>query len=341
MDILILCGGNGTRLFPLSTSNIPKQFLPLTDKEKTMFEITLERSKKIDYHHLFIICNELHSSLIENMMEKEKNYTIITEPIGRNTCPAISIISHLSESKSLLVLSSDHIWNDELFLKSIQEGEEILENKMVVFGIKPTYPETGYGYIHYKENKVVSFTEKPKKEIAEEYYKSGKYVWNSGNFLFSLDYLRNELKQWVGDIYHDTKEVLHHSLYSKYKIQLDRETFEKVRDESIDYGIMEKQKDCKVILYKGEWNDIGSFQALYDYLPKGEDGHVNHHNQSNIISIDSKNSFIHSKKVVSLVGVEDLCIIETDDILFIGDLKKSQEIKKVVQKIKETKLIYQ
>lgn len=335
MDILILCGGNGTRLFPLSTSKIPKQFLPLTDKKKTMFEITLERAKKIEYNHLYIICNEIHTSLIENFMKEEKKYTIITEPIGRNTCPAISILSHLSESKLLLVLSSDHIWEDNLFLESVQRGKEIIGNQMVVFGIQPTYPETGYGYIHYKGNKVLSFTEKPKEEIAEEYFKSGEYVWNSGNFLFSLESLRNELKQWVGDIYMDTKEVLHRSLYSKYKIELDRERFEKVRDESVDYAIMEKQKECKVILYKGQWSDIGSFYELYKYLPKDINEHVNHHNESKIISIDSKNSFIHSKKVVSLVGVEDLCIIDTENVLYIGDLKKSQDIKKVVQKIKD------
>ena len=331
LSIVILCGGNGTRLFPLSRNELPKQFLPLTQKEKTMFKITLERTKKIKYNHLFLICNENHSSLLEEYMKKEKNYTIITEPIGRNTAPAISIVHHLNESKSLLVLSCDHIWDDHLFINSVHQGLEILENNIVVFGIKPTYPETGYGYIHSKGSDVLSFTEKPKKEVAEDYFKSGDYLWNSGNFLFSKIYLENELKKWVPEIYNATKEVLHKSLYSKNKIELEKESFSKVRDESIDYAIMEKQKNCKVILYQGKWSDIGSFQSLYDFLPKNEDGHVNHHNQSNIISVDSRNSFIHSKKIVSLVGVKDLCIIETDDILYIGDLKKSQDIKKVVK----------
>lgn len=333
LSILILCGGSGTRLFPLSRNELPKQFLPLTNKEKTMFEITLERAKKIKYNHLFIICNELHLSLVNSFMKNEKKYTIITEPIGRNTAPAISIVNHLNESESLLIVSSDHIWDDNLFIQSVHQGLKILDNNIVVFGIKPTYPETGYGYIHYKDNNVISFTEKPKKEIAEEYFKSGEYVWNSGNFLFSKNYLDNELNKWVPEIYNATKEVLHRSLYSKYKIELDKESFSKVRSESIDYAIMEKQEKCKVILYNGKWSDIGSFQSLYDFLPKNEDGHVNHHNQSKIISVDSHNSFIHSKKIVSLVGVEDLCIIETDDIIYIGDLKKSQEIKKVVEKI--------
>ena len=272
MDIVILCGGNGTRLFPLSQKELPKQFLPLTDKEKTMFEITLERTKKMEFNHLFIICNDIHGSIVEDLMRNEKNYTIITEPIGRNTCPAISIVSHLSESKSLLVVSSDHIWNDALFLESVQKGKEMVDQTIVVFGIKPLYPETGYGYIHYRENDVISFVEKPGREVAERYYKSGEYVWNSGNFLFSLEYLRDELEYWVGDIYRDTKEVLHKSKYSKNKIQLDKEMFEKVRDLSIDYGIMEKQKECKVILYEGEWNDIGSFQDHLIIYRKGKMG---------------------------------------------------------------------
>ena len=331
LSIVILCGGNGTRLFPLSRNELPKQFLPLTIEEKTMFEITLERAKKIEYNHLFLICNEIHSPLLEKFMKNEKNYTIITEPIGRNTTPAISIVHHLNESISLLVLSSDHIWDDTLFIDSVHYALDIVENNIVVFGINPTYPETGYGYIHYKGSNVLSFTEKPKKEIADNYLKTGEYLWNSGNFLFSKKYLEKELKQWVPDIYNTTKEVLEKSLYSKYKIELDKESFSKVRDESIDYAIMEKQKNCKVVQYKGKWSDIGSFQSLYDFLPKGKDEHVNHHNQSKIISVDSGSSFIHSKKIVSLVGVKDLCIIETDDILYIGDLKKSQEIKKVVK----------
>lgn len=337
MDILILCGGNGTRLFPLSRTELPKQFLPLTEKEKTMFEITLDRTRKIEYEHLYIICNEKHFSLIENIMKGEKNFTIITEPIGRNTCPAISIISHLSSSKSLLVLSSDHIWDDNLFIKIVKDAKEILHGTMVVFGIQATYPETGYGYIHYKENKVLSFVEKPEETIAKQYYESGEYVWNSGNFLFSLDFLRLELKKWVEDIYYGTKMVLEKSLSSKNKIQLPLENFQIIRDQSIDYSIMEKQKDCKIILYRGKWSDIGSFQALYDFLPKDENGHVNHHNESKIISLESKNSFLHSKKNVCLIGIEDLCIIDTQDILFIGDLKKSQEIKKIVEMMKKKK----
>ena len=172
LSIVILCGGNGTRLFPLSRNELPKQFLPLTIEEKTMFEITLERAKKIEYNHLFLICNEIHSPLLEKFMKNEKNYTIITEPIGRNTAPAISIVHHLNESNSLLVLSSDHIWDDTLFIDSVHYALDIVENNIVVFGINPTYPETGYGYIHYKGSNVLSFTEKPKKEIADNYLKT-------------------------------------------------------------------------------------------------------------------------------------------------------------------------
>lgn len=334
MDIVILCGGNGTRLFPLSRSTIPKQFLNLTHPEKTMFELTVERAKKIKYNHLYIICNEIHLSLVKQQLSNLNNFTIITEPTSRNTCAAISVISQISNMSSFLVLSSDHVWEDDIFANEICNAQTILDNKIVIFGVKPTYPETGYGYIHFSGNNVLQFVEKPSLELAKSYLERGTYLWNSGNFLFDRKFLKEQLQIHANDIFQKTSETLQASIFVKNVLHLDAAIFSQVRNESIDYGIMEHQKECRVIQYSGTWNDIGSFLALYDYLPKDENQNV-FQNQTSNISIDSLQNFVSSTKKVALLNVENLCIVETDDILYIGDLKKSQEIKKIVTKLKD------
>lgn len=334
MDIVILCGGNGTRLFPLSRSSIPKQFLRLTHPEKTMFELTVERAKKIKYNHLYIICNEIHLSLVKEQVLNLENFTIITEPVSRNTCAAISIVSQVSKMSSFLVLSSDHIWDDNVFTEAVCDAQNILDNKMVIFGIKPTYPETGYGYIHFSENNVLKFVEKPSLERAKSYLEKGTYLWNSGNFLFESKFLKEQLQKHTSDIFQKTSETLQASILKDNVIHLDAATFSQVRNESIDFGIMEHQKECRVIPYSGIWNDIGSFLALYDYLPKDENQNV-FQNKSDNISIESMQNFVCSSKKVALLNVDNLCIVETDDILYIGDLKKSQDIKKIVTKLKD------
>lgn len=334
MDIVILCGGNGTRLFPLSRSSIPKQFLRLTHSEKTMFELTVERAIKIQYNHLYIICNEIHLSLVKEQLSNLNKFTIITEPVSRNTCAAISVISQISKMSSFLVLSSDHVWDDDIFSDTISNAQTILDKKIVIFGVKPTYPETGYGYINFLGKNVLQFVEKPSLELAKYYLEKGTYLWNSGNFLFDTNFLKQQLQIHVNDIFQKTGETLQKSTFEENVIHLDAATFSQVRNESIDYGIMEHQKECRVIQYSGNWSDIGSFLALYEYLPKDENKNV-FRNEHDNISIDSLQNFVSSSKKVALLNVENLCIVETDDILYIGDLQKSQEIKKIVTKLKQ------
>ena len=196
LNIVIMCGGSGTRLWPLSREKLPKQFLNLTDKKYTMFQLTCLRVKNLNYQTLFVICNEEHMFFVKQQLEELNitNFKLIGEPFGKNTCAAITTACILSNPNyNLLVMSSDHMWDDKVFTDSVEKGLELIEKGIVVFGIKPSYPETGYGYLHFFENDLIKFVEKPNKEKAEEYFESGNYLWNSGNFLFSNIIMTGEL----------------------------------------------------------------------------------------------------------------------------------------------------
>jgi mannose-1-phosphate guanylyltransferase len=340
LDIVILCGGSGTRLFPLSRKKTPKQFLNLVDENKSMFQMTLERANKIDNRgHLYIVCNMEHFHLVVEQVRNIKDYTIITEPIGRNTAPAICIIGQLCKSDYFLVLSSDHIWDDTVFCKSVKEAQNINSETIVVFGIHPTHPETGYGYLYHEGNQLKKFVEKPCLEKAQEFLKHGNYLWNSGNFLFHTQYIQKEFKTHCPDIVKQAEIVLSHSLFTDNIVHLDKEEFSQIRDESIDYAIMEHQKNCSVVPYKGNWSDIGSFSSLFDISDKDENNNV--FDGDNIISFQSSGNLVKTttKKIICLSNVDKLTVVETDDVLYIGDLEESQNVKKIVEKLKERNII--
>lgn len=334
IDILIMCGGSGTRLFPLSRSKLPKQFLKLTEKNLTLFQITVNRALKIGYNELWVVCNKNHNFLVKKQLEElnVKNYTIVSEPMVKNTTAPISLINHLSKTVYLLVLSADHIWEDDKFKKCVEEGVKIINNKIVVFGIKPTRAETGYGYLKYENKRLLKFVEKPNLEKAEEYYKSVQYLWNSGNFLFDNEYLNVQLEKYSSDIHGLTKQLLETSFKLNNEIILNEDDFKNIREESIDYEIMEKQKDGKVVKYDGYWNDIGSFKALHQ--------HLDHDGNNNVLDgdikiINTKNCLIKSKKLVTTVGIENMAIIDTCDTLYVGNLDNSQDVKTIVNILKK------
>ena len=198
-----MCGGSGSRLWPLSRETLPKQFLNLTDTKYTMFQLTCIRATSLNYQTLFIICNEQHMFIAKQQLNELNitNFKLLGEPFGKNTCAAISVACQLtSQNDNLLIMSADHIWDDDIFIKSVNKGLELIEEGIVVFGIKPMYPETGYGYLHISGNKLIKFIEKPNKEKAEEYFKNGNYLWNSGNFLFSNKIMTKESIKNAKDI---------------------------------------------------------------------------------------------------------------------------------------------
>lgn len=335
LDIIIMCGGNGTRLWPLSREKLPKQFLKLTDKNYTMFQLTCLRVKDLDYNTIFVICNEEHMFLAEKQLEELNinKFKIVGEPFGKNTCAAIATSCLLTNIDSnLLIMSADHIWNDENFVKSVNCGLEYITDGIVVFGIKPLYPETAYGYINYIDNKLIKFIEKPCIEEATKYYNSNNYLWNSGNFLFNNKIMRKEINSYAKDIFEQVLITIQNSGdLTKNKIILNKDYFKDVRDESIDYAVMEYHKEGIVVVYDGYWNDIGSFKSLHDHLEKDENGNLL---DGDIKCIDTYNSLIQSEtKLVTTLGIKNLVVIDTRDALFIADKDKSQDVKTLVKKL--------
>lgn len=268
MDIVILCGGSGTRLFPLSTKEKPKQFLHLTDKDMTMFQLTLLRAQNIGYQRLYIVSNVIHRNIIQEQIQiiSSENIIIIYEPLGRNTAPSIASICHLSASSSFLVLSTDHCWNDVKFKSCVEKAQEILNDKIVVFGIKPTYPETGYGYLECKDDKLISFTEKPNEINAKKFLKNGNFLWNSGNFLFSKSFLIEQFKIFAIELYSQMQLILGKSSIIDNEVFLNELEYFKLENISIDFAIMNYQKNLNVVKYNDYWKDIGSFKSLKEHL---------------------------------------------------------------------------
>jgi len=339
LKILILAGGSGTRLWPLSRKYYSKQFLKIIEN-KSLLQLTFERVKDYETYIITTYGNDL---LVKEDLKSSsfKPENIIIEPIGRNTAPAIAYSASLfPEDEVLCVLPSDHFIKDiETFKKKLVEANELAKKGYIVtFGIKPTEPHTGYGYIKTKDKKdsyfeVDTFKEKPSKETAEKYLKEGTYYWNSGMFVFKVKIILEEIKKYSPQI----SEVL-----EKIKDTNDiKETYSLFPDISIDYAVMEKTD--KIILIPLDnigWNDVGSFSSLHEILEKNN-------NQNSIdkdiklYEIDSKNNMVicegFNKKIVSLIGVNDLVIAETEDALLIADKKRSQDVKEVYSKINKEK----
>ena len=268
-----------------------------------------------------------------------KNYKLIAEPFGKNTCSAITTACQLANTESnLLIMSSDHIWDDDKFTNSVKRGLELVNDGIIVFGIKPSYPETGYGYLNYLNDDLIKYVEKPDKETAEEYLKSRDYLWNSGNFLFNNKMMTNELINHANDIYESVSKTLDNSGdLLKDEIKLNSEYFKDVRDESIDYAVMEFYKTGKIVMYDGYWSDIGSFKSLHDHLEKDDNGNVL---DGDIKCIDTSNSLVQSEnKLVTVLGVDNLVIVDTRDTLFIADKERSQDVKLFVKELKKEERI--
>jgi mannose-1-phosphate guanylyltransferase/mannose-6-phosphate isomerase len=338
LNVVIMCGGSGSRLWPKSRDLFPKQFLTLTDPDLTMFQVNCKNALKLTPNKFIIVCNEKHNFLVEQQLEELfiKNYLIISEPYGKNTSAAIASASLVSDPNSLLVvLTADHVWDNQEFLNVINAGINKINDKSVVFiGIQPTYPETGYGYIKCENENVLAFVEKPNIKTATKYLQEGNYLWNSGVFLFLNETIKKEFMNHASDIYSDVNETIKNSNKIKQCIHLNKDFFYKVRDESIDYAIMEKHKFGKIVAYQGYWCDIGSFESLFNHMKK--DGDTN----SNIISgdvltLDTRNSYIESEnRLITTIGIDNLVVIDTRDALLIAKKDDSQKVKDIVKQLK-------
>ncbi|WP_294961230.1 mannose-1-phosphate guanylyltransferase/mannose-6-phosphate isomerase [Sulfurimonas sp.] len=335
MTNIILCGGNGTRLWPISRTLMPKQFVKLFE-EKSLFQLTVERNSKVCDSQFIVSNTEQYFLALDQLEEINKtNNRYLLEPIGRNTAPAIALACMtLNPDEIVLVTPSDHLIKDELEYKKvlIQAKKLAQEDNLVTFGITPSFAETGFGYIEADEFNVIAFHEKPDFDKATEYFQAGNYYWNSGMFCFKAGAFLEELQKYSPEIYVECEKAFKNANKENI-VRIKHEDMLKIPEDSIDYAVMEKSSKVKVIASDIDWSDVGSFDALYDELPKDENGNTKN---ENLISIDSKNNLVYgSDRKIATIDIEDTIIVDTGDALLISKKGSSQKVKKVVQKLKE------
>jgi mannose-1-phosphate guanylyltransferase/mannose-6-phosphate isomerase len=345
---VILSGGSGTRLWPLSRRGHPKQYLSLVG-EHTMLQETILRLKGIaGLTAPLVICNNEHRFLVAGQLQKIgiTDATILLEPVGRNTAPAIAaaalqaIQTNDDEDVVLLVLSADHVIQDTLaFHKSVDTAAEQAGNgKLVTFGIVPSDANTAYGYIHKGERigeafMVRQFVEKPNQNTANLYLQSKEYLWNSGMFMFKATTLIEELSFHSSSIIHAVKDSVENATQDLDFIRLEEQTFASSPSDSIDYALMEKSDNVVVVPLDALWNDIGSWSALYEIGAKDENGNVT---RGDVKAIDTTNSYINaSHHMVALIGVDNLIVIDTPDATLVASQDKVHEVKSIVESLQE------
>ncbi|HDS1674765.1 mannose-1-phosphate guanylyltransferase/mannose-6-phosphate isomerase [Stenotrophomonas forensis] len=339
---VILSGGSGTRLWPLSREAYPKQFLPLVGDD-TMLQATWKRVAAIAGKAPIVVANQEHRFMAAEQLREcnVQPQALILEPVGRNTAPAIAIAALQvlagNDDALLLVLPSDHVVrNEKAFHAAVAQAAVAADaGKLVTFGIVPTAPETGYGYIKAAAGEgargVERFVEKPDLATAEGYVASGEYFWNSGMFLFKASRYLQELEKLQPAILAACREALAKAARDSDFVRLDADAFAASPSDSIDYAVMEKTGDAAVVALDAGWNDVGSWSALWDVSDKDADGNACH---GDVIALDCRNSYAYGNRLIAMVGLEDVVVVETDDAVFVGHKDRVQDVKAIVGQIK-------
>ncbi|WP_320666812.1 mannose-1-phosphate guanylyltransferase/mannose-6-phosphate isomerase [Prochlorococcus sp. MIT 1307] len=350
---VILCGGSGSRLWPLSRASYPKQYWALYgDNKETLLQQTQQRLKGLQgLAEPLLICHESHRFIVAEQMRQinVEPSAILLEPIGRNTAPAIAIAALKATDKGedplLLVLAADHVIRDEKqFLLAIEAGKTYAEKgRLVTFGIVPTKPETGYGYIeasHSLENDslegvtISRFIEKPNKNTAQEFLKDTRFTWNSGMFLFKASAIISELDRLVPEIVSSCRAALDQEIPDLDFFRLEREAFARCPNLAIDVAVMEKTQLGTVIPLKAGWSDIGSWNALWETTDQDQNGNVI---TGRVIAEKTRNCYLRSEhRLVVGLGVENLLVVETDDAVLIADQNEAQNVKNIVKRLENT-----
>jgi mannose-1-phosphate guanylyltransferase/mannose-6-phosphate isomerase len=342
---VILSGGSGTRLWPLSRELHPKQFLPLVGEE-SMLQDTVRRLEGIEAAGPMVICNEHHRFLVAEQLRQIdcKPSAIILEPVGRNTAPAVAVAALVASQGGdtqavLLVLPADHLLKDiPAFHRAVEAGMAAAQSgKLVTFGVVPTSAETGYGYIrrgagqgpHYP---IAEFVEKPNADRAAQYLKSGDYLWNSGMFMLRADVYLAELAKFAPEMGAACEAALAASQRDLDFTRLPAEQFGQCPANSIDYAVMEKTKAAVVVPLDAGWSDVGSWSALHDSLPADPSGNVT---RGDVVTEDSEGCYLYSSdRLVATVGLRDHVVVETKDAVLVAPKNRVQDVKSLVTRLK-------
>lgn len=343
---VIIAGGSGTRLWPLSRQLNPKQFLPLVEAGMTMLQATIDRLDGLEHLPPRLICNEHHRFLAAEQLRQSgvDEAKIILEPLGRNTAPAIALAalqaSASGDDPVLLVLAADHLIQDVgAFHDSVRSALALAEaGKLVTFGVVPTHPETGYGYLCRGDSvgeggfKVDRFVEKPDLKTAEMYLATGGYYWNSGMFMFRARRYLEELERFQPNILMVCRESLAKGQQDMHFTRVDADSFATCPDVSIDYAVMEKTNDAVMVPLSAGWSDIGSWSALWDAGVKNAEGNLL---RGDVLAERTTGSYVHAThRLVTTLGVEDLIIVETKDAVLVAHKDQVQDVKKIVDRLK-------
>ena len=375
MNYFILCGGSGSRLWPKSREKYPKQFLKLVNTYTMLQNTILRVNKLIDSlndtendakndaennaknnannnnnnkNTVFIICNKEYYFIVEQQIKELNlniNVKIIVEPIGKDSAPAVCIASLIGDiNNNSMIIPCDHIFDDNEFIKCFHISLQYIDNSIITFGIKPHSPEISYGYIKLNENNITEkFVEKPNYELALEYYNSNAYLWNAGIFIFKNKNMLSCYQKYCDDIFVSCKNTIAHSNFDDNNIMiLSVQHFIQCRAISIDFAIMEyltrdinKEIIPITIKYNSYWNDIGSYNSLYNQLDKDDNKNIL---KGDVFVLNSTNSYIDSENVfTATIGINNLIVVNTKDSLLICDNNETQNIKKVVEYLKKNK----
>ena len=347
---VILCGGTGTRLWPLSRASYPKQYWPLSGEgDATLLQQTQQRLTGLTgLESPLLICNEDHRFIVAEQMRQIDVVpsAILLEPLGRNTAPAVTVAALQAtasgEDPLLLVLAADHMIRDAAgFREAVESGRGAAESgRLVTFGIVPTAPETGYGYIEAAEPfrtgelaevPIARFVEKPDQATAEQFLATGRFAWNSGMFLFKASAMLAELERLAPDVVSCCRAALEQDSADLDFLRLEREAFARCPNVAIDVAVMEQTTLGSVLPLDVGWSDVGSWSALWETGDRDGDGNVL---QGRVISQESRNCYLRSEhRLVVGLGVENLVVVETDDAVLIADRSRAQDIKTVVKQL--------
>ena len=340
---VVMAGGTGSRLWPMSRALYPKQFLNLSG-DGTMLQDTVTRLDGVVNSKPMVICNEDHRFIVaEQLRELDKLGPVVLEPVGRNTAPAVALsalqVAKENPESLLLILAADHLIKDkEAFHNAVNIAAKHAEDgKLVTFGVVPDKPETGYGYIKKGSAEggafeVTEFVEKPDINTASEYLTSGEYLWNSGMFMFKASTYLEELLKFRPDIFSACENAVGHIESDLDFVRVDKEAFQSCPEDSIDYAVMEKTDHAVVVPLDACWSDVGSWSSLWEVSEKDQNGNVS---IGDVLMHDTSNCYVHTEeKLVATIGLDNTVIVETKDAVLVADQSRSQDVKKIISKLK-------